>query len=96
MRLRFDPCGVCKGTPVDGTGLPHPKLSRKLAIEKRRRRQKRFGVLFRGARSQSAGPSENIVSHLARIHIKTLSIGPILSLRRQAWVEFRGGISAFL
>ena len=72
MQLCNDQRGVCKGTPVAVTGLPHPELSTKLAIEKRRRRQYRFGGPFRGARLFGAGSSDEIVGHPARIHINQL------------------------
>jgi hypothetical protein len=66
MQLCNDQRGVCKGTPVAVTGLPHLELSTKLAIEKRRRRHYRFGGPFRGARPFGAGSSDEIVGHSGR------------------------------
>ena len=88
-------CVVCWGTPVASTGRPHPKLSTKLAIEKRRRRQKRFGEPFRGARISGAGSFEVIVGQLGQIRIIHKFNWPSCFALAAHSAEFRGGYLRF-
>src|SRR3954464_4651827 len=91
MQLRVDQRGVCKGTPVDVTGRPHPRLSTKLAIEKRRRRQlairwtvSRCALIWRrfiGRCRRTTGPDSP--NH-------TIKSFPYFRDGQHAWVEFRG------
>src|SRR3954451_3496231 len=96
MHLCVDQRGVCKGTPVDVTGRPHPRLSTKLAIEKRRRRQlairwtvSRCALIWRrfiGRCRRTTGPDSP--NH-------TIKSFPYFRDGQHAWVEFRGVSALF-
>src|SRR5258705_6879861 len=95
MQLCNDQRGVCKGTPVAVTGLPHPELSTKHAIEKRRRRQ----LAIRWTVSRCAPIRRRFIGDMVgrsgRFHINQLSDRPMVLLWRQTRVEFRGVSALF-
>ena len=91
-----DQCGVCKGTPVAVTGRPHPGLSTKLAIEKRRRRQ----LAIRWTVSRCAPIRRRFIERLRRAlgpdsTNHTIKSFPCFPDGRHTWVEFRGYLRFF-
>jgi hypothetical protein len=97
MQLCVGQFGVCKGTPVDVTGRPHPRLSTKLAIEKRRRRQISDSVDRFAVRAYSAPVHRKIsFGPLVRIHTNhTIKSFPYFRDGRHTGVEFRGYLRFF-